>query len=91
MESRIYPIQEEALIVVQKPGIHVPRTLKMKACLYMYIGGNFRKNIAKNRFSDLIRDYSMTNKRYVSDFFFCRCLLLSLLARLASLDAKNID
>ena len=33
----------------------------------------------------------MTNKRYVSEFFFCRCLLRSLLARLASLDAKNIN
>ena len=33
----------------------------------------------------------MTNKRYVSEFFFYRCLLRSLLVRLASLDAKNID
>ena len=33
----------------------------------------------------------MTNKRYVSEIFFCRCLLWSLLARLASLDAKNIN
>ena len=33
----------------------------------------------------------MTNKRFVSEFVFCRCPLQLLLAQLASLDAKNID
>ena len=45
MENRIPPLQDDALVAVQSPGVHVPRTLKMKACLYT--GGNFRKNIAK--------------------------------------------
>ena len=47
MESIIPPLQDDALIVVERPGVHVPRTLKMKACLYT--GRNFRKIIAKNR------------------------------------------
>ena len=41
MESRISPLQDDALNVLERPGVHVPRTLKMKACLYT--GGNFRK------------------------------------------------
>ena len=45
MESRIPPLQDGALIVVQRQGIHVPNMFKMKACLYT--GGYLRKNIAK--------------------------------------------
>ena len=45
MENRIPPLQDDALVVVQSPGVHMPRTLKKKACLYT--GGNFRKNIVK--------------------------------------------
>ena len=45
MENRIPPLQDDVLVAVQSPGVHVPRTIKMKACLYT--GGNFRKNIAK--------------------------------------------
>ena len=41
MENRIPPLQDDACVVVQKPCVHVPRTLKMKA--YLYTGGNFRK------------------------------------------------
>ena len=36
MENRITPLQDDALVVVQSPGVRVPRTLKMKACLYIY-------------------------------------------------------
>ena len=39
MENRINPFQNDALIVVERPGVHVPRKLKMKACLYT--GRNF--------------------------------------------------
>ena len=80
MESRISPLQGDALNVLERPGVHVPRTLKMMTCLDT--GGNFRKN-----FSDLIRYHSISNKRYLSDFFFCSCLLRLSLARLASLEA----
>ena len=46
MKSRIPPLQDDALIVVERPGVHMlHHTLKMKACLYT--GENFRKIIAK--------------------------------------------
>ena len=45
MESRISPLQDDVLNVLERPCVHVSRMLKMKACLYT--GGNFRKNIAK--------------------------------------------
>ena len=30
MENRIPPLQDAALVVAHRPGVHVPRTLKMK-------------------------------------------------------------
>ena len=45
MESRISPLQDDALNVLERPGVHVPRTLKMKA--FLYTGGNFRKKILR--------------------------------------------
>ena len=45
MESRIPFLQDDALIIVQRAGVHLPRTFKMKGCLYS--GGNFRKKKKK--------------------------------------------
>ena len=33
MESRIPPLQDDELNGVERPGMHVPRMLKTKACL----------------------------------------------------------
>ena len=88
MESRISPLQDDALNVLERPSVHVPRTLIM---ISLHSGENFRKKKYCEKLIDLIRYHSKTNKRYLSDFFFCSCLLRLSLARLASLDAGNID
>ena len=52
MESRISPLQVDALNVLERPGVHVPRTLKMKARLYT--GGNFRKKYCEKSIKKLV-------------------------------------
>ena len=39
IDSTIASLLYDTLIVVERSGVHVPRTVKMKACLYT--GGNF--------------------------------------------------
>ena len=86
MESRISPLQDDALGVLERPGVRVPRTLKLKARLYT--GGNFRKKYCEIK--GLTRYHSINNKRCLSACFFCICFPRLLFARSASLDAKNI-
>ena len=91
LKTRIQRLHDGLIFVKKGIGVHVQHMLEMSRCLYT--GGNFKQNVWKNRMEiwDLIKDYDLTNKRFVAILFLLKSIMRSLLTRLTVLHPKNVD